>query len=196
MPRRHPPSRHRTGSVALGVILVALIGAIVVVASHPLSDAEALRRLEARAIAIPVTQAGYHAPISTDRYHDAQRLSRITVRVLGATIAYTKDGMPGDLDGMAVPSARMITINPSLAWDARFQVLAHEAAHVIQPSTLATSEAEVFADAVSYLTGRRYGYDDLETIARYLASHKQALSVLRVYATEISWAALVLTGPE
>ena len=129
----------------------------------------------------------YDAPTGSSREHELGRLARIVVTVLGAEI---REEAIGHVAGYTSRQERVIVLDSSLSADAKLEVLAHEAGHLLQPPGLVGDEGQVFADAVSYLVTR----GNRRTYARYLSGHKSALSVLRTYRREIRWAAKVLGG--
>lgn len=132
-------------------------------------------------------QQSYEAPVGNSREQDFYKLQRLVVSVLGVKIQ--AGAMPG-IAGFTVRETRIISLDPTLSPNAGLQVLAHEAAHVLQPEGLTKPEGEVFADAVALLvTG-----DDVRVFSHYLAGSKSGLHVLKTYRREIQWAARVLSG--
>lgn len=94
------------------------------------------------------------------------------------------------------PETRFIKINANLGHDAQIMSLAHELAHVLEPSAIDEdhrSEEEVFAEAVSYLVVS-HERDETSSYAKYLVQHKHALHVLTVYRREIIFAANFIWG--
>ena len=124
----------------------------------------------------------YEAPSDDTLYWQTRHLES-AARMLGIAIKYG----PADVGeaGRYYPETRTITINDQLHWTARFEVLAHELAHSLQPA-MDPSSGEVFADGVSTLVALRVG--DLGAMTRsqrYLSAHKGHLHVLADYRDEI-----------
>lgn len=154
-----------------------------------LCSVDPLDRLERQTSSLTFWQQSYDAPVGNSRQQDFMRLQRLVVTVLGVTL---RVGAPDGIAGITVigEEGRVIALDPTLSPNAAFQVLAHEAGHILQPGGLSRPEAEVFADAVSLLvTG-----DNAHIFSRYLASSKSGLSVLKTHRREIYWAAHVLSG--
>lgn len=75
----------------------------------------------------------------------------------------------------------------------RVEFLAHELAHLLQPANLATAEAQVFADAVSYRYVREMaGYDPRDRYAVYLGQFKNASHIFARYRVEIDATVAIL----
>jgi hypothetical protein len=125
--------------------------------------------------------------VGDDLYWPAQELQAVLSVVNGVTVTY---GDSHGYDGLT--QHRSIVISESMEWNARMEVLAHEAGHVLQPNGLTQAEGEVFAEGVAYLVLRHYGHDRIELHAHYLAARKSGLYVLENYATDIKHAAGVL----
>jgi len=126
-----------------------------------------------------------------DLYWPAQELQAVLFVINGARVVY---GSAEGYSGITYWETRQIAIDERLSWNARFEVLAHEAGHVLQPQGLTQIEGEVFAEGVAYLVLRHYGHDRIELHAYYLAARKSGLDVLEHYATDIRHAARVLTA--
>lgn len=136
-----------------------------------------------------VTSAGkVRLKIGNDKYWECLDLQQ-TLGGLGWRVTYEKDlmgtsGIFGDMD----PNRRVIRIDASLSWNERFEVLAHEGAHTLQPYRLTENQAEVFAESVSMLVA----HDGLREHARYLATMRGDLLVMIAYWPDIYRAAAVL----
>lgn len=181
------------------VFSLTVFALFVLVALTPLViERPPLVQLEHRARQIPALHTIYMVPTDDNYHFAALRLQAIVENVMGVEVRYIDIDDP-DLAGwtMLNPSApRAVQIDKALKGTARLEVLAHEAAHRLQPPVFAptSSESEVFAEAVSFLVCRVYGHDDLETAATYLAIHKGGLHVLTDYRLEIDYAVTVLSG--
>ena len=153
-----------------------------------LCSTDPLDRLERQASSLTFWQQSYDAPSGTSREQDLLKLQRLVETVLGVQVQQA--GAPPGTAGVSSREHRIIALDGTLSPNARLQVLAHEAGHVLQPDGLSKQEAEVFADAVSLLvTG-----DDAHVYSQYLAGSKSGLHALRTYRREIQWAARVLGG--
>src|SRR5262245_45155341 len=86
-----------------------------------------------RAATIPYIEAGYEPPTTATH---AIALSDVFTNVarMGVTIIYLDEADPAF--GRADRAARRIGLHPTLGLDARLEVLAHEAAHLLQPPGL------------------------------------------------------------
>lgn len=85
---------------------------------------------------------------------------------------------------------RLIVVNNTLAWDDRYETLAHEAGHTFQPYGLEFSKGqqEMFAEAVAALVTGRY-----REPAHYLAVYRADVLTLLVYQSDIYHAVGELT---
>jgi hypothetical protein len=85
---------------------------------------------------------------------------------------------------------RTIIVNDALAWNDRYETLAHEGAHTFQPPALDYSKGgqEVFAETVAALVSGRY-----REPAHYLAHYKADLWTLFVFQSDIYHAVGELT---
>lgn len=171
-------------------ILLTLISLVIggVVYFHTTVDP--LITLERAVQAVVYVETGYRSAPGVHLYWQAQRLEHVLSFVNGATITY---GPLADSYGVTNTQTRQIHIDDTLSWNGRFEVLTHEAGHLLQPGRLNSVEAEVFAEGVSYLVLRHYKHDRLELHAHYLSSRKAGLHVLREFATDIRYAAQILT---
>jgi hypothetical protein len=162
---------------------------LILACAFSLCSTDPLDRLERQASSLTFWQQSYDAPVGDSRLQDFLRLQRLAVSVLGVKL---QAGVPDGIAGLTAftEDGRVISLDPTLSPNAAYQVLAHEAGHVLQPTGLSKQEAEVFADAVSMLvTG-----DNVHVFSQYLAGSKSGLGVLRIYRKEIRWAATVLRG--
>lgn len=166
--------------------MLFLLGAVVTPPSRA-----TLRNLDDAARANHWQQAGLAFPQGDEMYWPAQELIITLQFTLGATIEF----VPLEEDaGRTAMKERLIQIDEKLHWNARFETLAHEGGHLLQPPGLGQSERETFAEAVSYLVGGKFKHDSLFEAAKYLAVHKDALHILTDYGDEIRQAASVLAG--
>ena len=133
--------------------------------------------------------ASFDVPAPPERAEELARLEALVFRSLGMVIV---DGVPEGLAGIATSHPRIIGLSPKLTPAQRYEVLAHEAAHVLQPEGLTVEEAEVFAEAVALLVTE----NDSRPYAKYLSwrGARSGLHVLKTYRREIQWAATVLGG--
>lgn len=150
-------------------------------------SADPLDRLTRETQSYTAWEQSYDAPTGDSHARDLARLQRLVTTVLGVEL---QAGAPAGIAGYTIREQRVISLDPTLSPNAQFQVLAHEAGHVLQPAGLSTPEAEVFADAVAYLVSG----DETKTFSRYLSGSKSGLHVLKTYRREIQWAAKVLGG--
>lgn len=150
------------------------------------------RSFEQKILKIPLSQAGF-VPTCSDQAEGTLRTFEAHVgRTLGITVTY--DLADGSHAGGYSPSLRRIQVATKLDAMGRLEVIAHEAAHAIQPPGLSRSEADVWADTVAMKVCKRFGIDIEPQTSRYLAGQKQALHILHDYQAEIEWAVVVLTG--
>ncbi len=70
--------------------------------------------------------------------------------------------------GITIPAEHAILIESSLAWNARYAALAHEAGHATQPAWIGEIDAEFFAESVAALVAG----DGPREHARWLAGHR------------------------
>jgi hypothetical protein len=147
-----------------------------------------LDKLERQASELTYWQQSYDAPTGSSREQDLLKLARLVETALGVQVQQA--GAPPGTAGVSSRQHRIIALDGTLSPNAKLQVLAHEAGHILQPEGLTKAESEVFADAVALLvTG-----DDVHVFSHYLAGSKSGLGVLRIYRREIQWAARVLSG--
>jgi hypothetical protein len=101
-----------------------------------------------------------------DRFWDAIDLETRLLS-MGWQVMY-RPILGAGLFGVTDSRQHTITVDSSLKWNARYAVLAHEAAHTLQPFWLSTEQGEAFAEIVSMLLC----HDGLREHARYLADKK------------------------
>lgn len=179
--------------IGAGVLVASVVGLVFWVGlPDPLTELEQATR------AMPVLATTYNPPTDNFFIEANQALQNTVVIVMGVSLTYedlTAKSLAGfvKLGGNA---PRLIHLDRTLGQTAQLETLAHEAAHLMQPRVFAahSSDEEVFAEAVSFLVCRRFGHDDLDAAARYLALHKGGLHVLKDYRLEITYAAAVLSG--
>lgn len=96
--------------------------------------------------------------------------------------------------GLALPDEREVYLLESLSPDGRFEVLTHEAAHILQPGDLNSSASEVFAELVLYEMLYYYGHDGSVTVGQYLAGHKAELPLVPFISVDVRFVRDVLLG--
>lgn len=179
------------------LLLVAILGVVNTAAPFVEAHRDPLERLELHTRALPAMAQVYQAPLDDEFAAQTVRLETVIRFVLGVQVNYidTKDPDLFGFTQMDPKEPRAVNVSQDLHKTARLEILAHEAGHRLQPPTVeATSEAEVFAEAVSFLVCRAAGHDTLEKASIYLAVHKGGLHVLKDYRMEIDYAVLVLSG--
>lgn len=134
----------------------------------------------------PTHQYGWTPPESADLQDLSKRL-KWAAWYLGIAIQ-PNPTMEATEYGMFQPETRTLYYNPTLAFDAQVQVIAHELAHALQPPGLDLSERELFADSVSYLV-LKPERDQLDNYAAYLARYKtHARPFFKLHEAQIWWA--------
>lgn len=185
-----PVSRVPVLAVLLGALVVAHVGLI---AWN--SDAVQLWRLEHRARRISLRDARFRTDPGSSRYWGALALEARIESTLNASVTY---GDPGEqiagYAGRGENGRLRVAVDQKLSWNDRFSVLAHEGGHLLLTGADEAGAQEVFCDGVSFLTARRYGYDNLEQTAYHLAMYPDSLHALSDLRGDISWAADVLGG--
>ncbi len=143
-----------------------------------------------------LSQVSYSAAVETsednDFYWSANRIHRILVQQLGATVSFADPAISGAAGSTSAD--RTVIIDSHLHWTARFETLAHEAGHLLQPDALATRmDGEVFAESVAYLVAIHDGDKEaLRRSSRYLSGMKASLHIMTEYRLEILRAAAFL----
>jgi hypothetical protein len=174
-------------AVAIGFVSVFSGLALSSAFEHPLDQLER----EVRATAYH--QAFYAEPKTNGMAGGLEQLE-YAATLVGVHVAYVPLAKLNGSLGVSHRTQRVIAIADNLAADAKFETLAHELAHVLQPDRLlGHAEGEVWAEAVSYLVGLRYGYEN-RNAHLYIANWKQALHILQIYRQEIIWTASVITA--
>lgn len=134
----------------------------------------------------PIHKYGWTPPDTAELVDVSKRL-KWAAGYLGISIQ-PNPTMEATEYGMYQPETRVIYYNPTLAFDAQVQVIAHELAHPLQPPGLELAERELFADAVSYLV-LKPERDQLNNYASYLARYKtHARTFFKLHEAQIWWA--------
>jgi hypothetical protein len=147
-------------------------------------------------LSVAVTQGTpghYHSPkIDSPQCASVAARLEASAKVMGITILYDED-----VDGGMTDFLRTVWLHPAYITDVcgRVEVLAHELAHVLQPTVLYGDAGQLWADAVSYLIVRRHaGYDPIARYAPYVANYKAFAWVLTRFRPQIELTARVLMG--
>lgn len=98
--------------------------------------------------------------------------------------------------GLTYRADRRILLRVGLSVDARFEVLAHEAGHLLQPPALDDDAvAQLFAELVGVGVQKFYGSRTADrTAAAYLAQFKWTFAMEPYLRRDIDYAVKVLTG--
>lgn len=149
------------------------------------------------ALDTPFSASGY-VPVPGDSLREPLKALEARLAELQVTVAEMPPEEHQDGQGnwgSAIPAERMIWMPPMLSVNTRFEVLAHEAAHIYQP-TNATHRlgAELFAELVAWEVARYYGHDMTESSGRYLAGYKESLVYAIPYKTDIEYVFRILVG--
>jgi hypothetical protein len=108
-----------------------------------------------------------------DRYDDALDLAS-RIEDLGYEVTFVNglefDGTPAY--GLTDKAHDKVYIEANLNWNGRYEVLAHEAGHILQPVTTRMG-GECFAETVAFLVTRSH----VETHARYLSRDKMGCAL-------------------
>lgn len=173
----------------IGIVCCALIATMIWVPDPK----GAIDQLSAAATQLPSYTAAVELPLDNDFYWSAKRLEAIAASQLGITITYTTEGLD-EAAGMSNSQTRQIRIDASQHWTARFETLAHEIAHLMQPRFSTRAENEVWAETVGYLVAEHDGdHGALRRSSHYLVAFKDVLpSVLSNYRQELLRAAAFL----
>ena len=151
------------------------------------------------ALRFPSHQAQY-VPPTTDKM--AARLAEMHARVTGMGVEIvvpdTASQQFWGLSGITTDGQRRIVLTPGLSADAQFEVLVHEAAHLLQPGRLTEAEREVFAERVMVAVCAHYGYrvNVSQRSSQYLAAAKTGFATQKLLAVDYRRAVRVLTGRE
>jgi hypothetical protein len=101
--------------------------------------------------------------------------------------------------GVADAHGKTILIRAGLSVNARFEVLAHEAGHLLQPPSMESGSmhGQVFAEMVGVGVQKFYGSKTAEKVAAaYLAQMKYAFPAYKWMKHDIDYAIRCLTGQE
>ena len=151
----------------------------------------------ARASEIPAYSVRYTPPQSMT-LGEPLRLLEERVLWLGVIITVLPEevvekeqayGMAGTVEGR-----KTIYLPNSLSIDARFLILAHEAAHLFAPDALDQAQNEVFAEIVAYEVAQAFGVDILESAASYCAFWKAGLPAVPMLMSDIEVVTNLLVG--
>jgi hypothetical protein len=149
------------------------------------------------ALETPSHQAKYVPPTTATM---AKPLAELRQRVEGMGVGIAEIPSGAQLWGLAgtadATGQRMIALNADLSVDGQFEVLAHEAAHILQPAGLSESEREVFAERVMIGVGDFYHYDIRGRSAPYLGRYKTGFAAQPAIEVDYRRAVRVLTGQE
>lgn len=124
----------------------------------------------------------------TNQYWDALALqSRLDS--LGWDVSYSSELIDKGMYGLTTPAEHTVQIEESLTWNGRYNILAHEGGHTIQPSWVRPGpQSEIFAESVAALMSK----DGLIEHARYLSRFRQEIPTLVYMWPSIYHAAAVL----
>lgn len=143
---------------------------------------------------MPFIDGGYTPP-TTATLQEPLALLEKRVEALGITVEVMPESDAADgYFGYASSEAKMIWLPETLSVDARFEVLAHEAAHHFQPPVLNKSESEVFAELVAYEVARYYGHNTRKTSGSYLSGYKGGISAAKAFMVDVKLVTQLLTG--
>ena len=176
--------------VIQGIIAAFMVLLIMSIAFTLTGCAPSVRQI---ALRTPSHQAMYVPPTTATM---AQPFAELKARVegMGVTIAEIEEA--GQFWGLADQRAKVIALSPDLGTDAKFEVLAHEAAHLFQPMGLSESEREVFAERVMVEVCDFYGHDARGISGQYLGRYKSGFGAQKALAVDYRRAVRVLTGRE
>ena len=149
------------------------------------------------ALRVPSHQAMYVPPTSATM---AARLEELRARVLAwgveIVVPAAGDGQFWGMAGATGEGQRRIILSPELGVDGTFEVLAHEAAHLLQPGGLTEAQREVFAERVMVAVCDYYGYEASKRSSQYLARYKTGFAQQAAIEVDYRRAVRVLTGQE
>lgn len=107
----------------------------------------------------------------TDQYWDALALAS-RIHSLGWDVSYQPGMLAEGLLGLTVPDDHTVMVEQSLTWNGRYNILAHEGGHTIQPGWIHSDEqGEIFAESVAAVMSK----NGLSEHARYLARYRMEL---------------------
>lgn len=165
-------------------------------------DEHPLDRLEAQALLVrPYATDGYTDPGTA--FHSVTLMHRLRLAATRMGIRVTDENpifklLPGSV-GVFYRDLRTIVMSSTFSHDARVEILAHELGHALTPPSPSFQEMhnEVWASSVSFLLMQKdntCGLACIERYTTYLAQHKMAFPVMRIYRTELDFAVTVLWG--
>lgn len=144
-------------------------------------------RLMGLFVQVMESQPGYVQITDSDRnFWRAQNLQG-QLEAWGWDVSYVNLRQRG-LYGLTSPQAHTIQIDAALHWDDRYAVLAHEAAHTLQPGWLDKNQEEVFAESVAALLDPR----PMQEHARYLATRKESFALTSIVEWHYIYAAAAI----
>lgn len=167
---------------------------LVLVVAISLGACASVGQLQRDVRAHAVVQAGY-VPTGTDLAEGRYLLFKdFVTRLFGVQVIEAIP--PNDREaGAADLSQRLILINATMPFDAKFETLAHEAAHLLQPPNLTSAEAQAWADTVAHYVCREWGLKNEAATVAYLALFKSAVFAIQTqYEVDLNWAVSVLSG--
>lgn len=126
------------------------------------------------------------SPLSTTGYWPAMQLS-LQLAARGWDVDYIPLREHGLL-GLTIPKEHEIHVDDRLAWDDRYKVLVHEAAHTLQPFWYDKAQEEVFAESVAALLDPHGMHDH----AMYLADNKGTFVMSMLFEWPAIYAAAAL----
>lgn len=176
-------------STSLPILLIAVLGLF----GLGFNRGDQLDKLEKLARSYPVHETRTEVTTDDLMYWQCQALINIVRQDLGASITFTNIDLP--VVGMTTIDSRAIQVQERLHWTARFETLAHEAAHLLCPDELeGHGDREVCAESVAMLVVTQAGdKDGLYRSAHYLSSLKGSLHIIQDYRQEITRAARILS---
>lgn len=124
----------------------------------------------------------------TEQYWDALALQS-RLGSLGWEVSFESGLGEKGMYGLTNSDEHAVLIEDSLTWNGRYNILAHEGGHTMQPSWVRPGpQSEIFAESVAALMGK----DGLIEHARYMARYRADLHVLIYMWPSIYHAAAVL----
>lgn len=107
----------------------------------------------------------------TDQYWDALAL-KSRIHALGWDVSFSPELINNGLYGLTQPAEHTVMIEESLTWNGRYNILAHEGGHTLQPGWVNDGvQSEIFAESVATLLSK----DGVREHARYLARFRAEL---------------------
>lgn len=96
--------------------------------------------------------------------------------------------------GTWLPREALLLIADGFEINARFEILAHEVAHILQPRLIDEATSQVFAEVVAVAIAKHYGFDTRLSHAPWLADRKHAFSAIPDLKVDIDLAVKAATG--